>query len=124
SFPRNRHLQRRADKIFRRRARPADARTYARESLRVGLKSRTGGQPGSGALSRIQSRSFGATGPLPATDRIEAIDALRGLALFGVLIINLVTEFRVSIFEQFLAHPSSSFDRVLEGLLMMVLAQK
>lgn len=31
---------------------------------------------------------------------------LRGLALFGVLTVNLVTEFRVSIFEQFLTQPS------------------
>jgi uncharacterized membrane protein YeiB len=34
--------------------------------------------------------------------RLESIDILRGLALFGVLSVNLVTEFRVSIFEQFL----------------------
>lgn len=34
--------------------------------------------------------------------RIDGIDVLRGLALFGVLIINIVFEFRVSIFEQFL----------------------
>ena len=35
-------------------------------------------------------------------DRIDAIDILRGCALFGVLMVNLLTEFRVSIFEQFL----------------------
>jgi uncharacterized protein len=38
--------------------------------------------------------------------RLESIDILRGIALFGVLTVNLVTEFRVSIFEQFLAQPS------------------
>jgi uncharacterized protein len=38
--------------------------------------------------------------------RLESIDILRGLALFGVLTVNLVTEFRVSIFEQFLTPPS------------------
>jgi uncharacterized protein len=38
--------------------------------------------------------------------RLESIDILRGLALFGVLTVNLVTEFRVSIFEQFLTQPS------------------
>lgn len=37
--------------------------------------------------------------------RIESVDILRGLALFGVLVVNLVTEFRVSIFEQFIARP-------------------
>ena len=41
-----------------------------------------------------------------ATDRrVDSIDILRGLALFGVLIVNLVTEFRVSIFAQFLPQP-------------------
>jgi uncharacterized protein len=38
--------------------------------------------------------------------RLESIDILRGLALFGVLTVNLVTEFRVSIFAQFLTQPS------------------
>lgn len=41
----------------------------------------------------------------PALTRIEAIDALRGIALFGVLAVNVVTEFRVSIFAQFLTVP-------------------
>jgi uncharacterized protein len=44
--------------------------------------------------------------PAPAATaiqhRLESIDILRGLALFGVLTVNLITEFRVSIFEQFL----------------------
>jgi len=40
--------------------------------------------------------------PLAPNDRIEAVDAVRGVALFGALIVNLVTEFRVSIFQQFL----------------------
>jgi uncharacterized protein len=43
----------------------------------------------------------GAT-PIQPSRRIAALDALRGLALFGVLAINLETEFRVSIFQQFL----------------------
>lgn len=37
--------------------------------------------------------------------RLDSIDILRGLALFGVLVVNLVTEFRVSIFAQFLRQP-------------------
>lgn len=37
-----------------------------------------------------------------STRRIEALDVLRGMALFGVLSVNLVTGFRVSIFAQFL----------------------
>jgi uncharacterized protein len=52
--------------------------------------------------------------PASRAERIEAIDALRGLALFGVLIVNLVTEFRVSIFTQFLPEPSTgtAWDRL------------
>jgi uncharacterized protein len=46
----------------------------------------------------------GATPPRPISpaERIDAIDVLRGLALLGVVAINVVTIFRVSIFEQFL----------------------
>lgn len=48
--------------------------------------------------------------PAPAATvnhrRLDSIDIMRGLALFGVLTVNLVTEFRVSIFEQFLTRPS------------------
>src|SRR5205809_3121944 len=40
--------------------------------------------------------------PISPAERIDAIDVLRGLALLGVLAINVVTIFRVSIFERFL----------------------
>jgi uncharacterized protein len=40
--------------------------------------------------------------PIEPSERIGTIDILRGIALFIVLIINTATEFRVSIFEQFL----------------------
>lgn len=39
---------------------------------------------------------------VPPQERLAAIDILRGLALFGVMAVNIVTEFRVSIFQQFL----------------------
>jgi uncharacterized protein len=58
-------------------------------------------------------------------ERIDAIDVLRGIALFGVLAINLVTEFRVSIFEQFLPPRSSApIDRTIETLLMLAIDMK
>jgi uncharacterized protein len=38
-------------------------------------------------------------------DRVEAIDVVRGIALFGVMAINLLSEFRESIFQQFLPPP-------------------
>jgi uncharacterized protein len=55
-------------------------------------------------------------GAIEAGLRIEAIDILRGIALFGVLAVNLVTEFRVSIFAQFIAPPEPSpVDRIAMG---------
>lgn len=50
-------------------------------------------------------RSGSVASPTNPKDRIWAIDALRGLALFGVLTINLDTEFRRTLFEQFLPAP-------------------
>jgi uncharacterized protein len=43
--------------------------------------------------------------PIPAAKRIDSLDALRGLALLGVLAINLETWFRVSFFQQFALRP-------------------
>ena len=57
--------------------------------------------------------------------RLASIDALRGIALFGVLVVNLVTEFRVSIFEQFLGTRSArGTDRLVELFVSWVLESK
>lgn len=56
--------------------------------------------------------------PVDPSSRVGSIDALRGIALFGVLAINLETEFRVSIFQQFLPHAP---DPGLTGLIDTVL---
>jgi uncharacterized protein len=50
-------------------------------------------------------------------DRILTIDILRALALFGVLMVNLVTEFRISIFQQFVPSGplASPVDRFLDA---------
>ena len=57
--------------------------------------------------------------PVAPSKRIHGIDVLRGLALLGVLIVNIVFEFRVSIFEQFFpaidAEPT--IDRALKHFL-------
>ena len=57
--------------------------------------------------------------PIAPSERIDGIDILRGLALFGVLTINVVFEFRVSIFAQFLppARTDSAIDRALNSFL-------
>ena len=47
-------------------------------------------------------------GPIMPADRIAAIDIVRGVALFGVMAINVVTIFRVSIFERFLPTPMTA----------------
>ncbi len=46
--------------------------------------------------------------PVFPDQRIESIDILRGIALSGVLAINLLGEFRVSIFQQFVSTPPST----------------
>jgi len=64
--------------------------------------------------------------PLDPSTRIEAIDVLRGIALFGVLAVNLVTEFRVSIFQQFLPDlaQGTSADRAVESFVSLALESK
>ena len=65
-------------------------------------------------------------GPVVPSNRIEGIDVLRGLALFGVLAINIVFEFRVSIFEQFLPPTDTvpSIDRSLKDILAAAIELK
>src|SRR5437879_3157462 len=65
-------------------------------------------------------------GPTPPDERLRSIDIVRGLALFGVLTVNLVTEFRVSIFEQFVAQPQSAnlIDRLAKGFVALMLESK
>jgi uncharacterized protein len=64
--------------------------------------------------------------PINPSERIDSIDVLRGIALFGVLAINITTEFRVSIFEQFLSqkHPTSPLDRTVETILTLAVDLK
>ena len=74
--------------------------------------------------------SDGAASPRPMSpsERIDAIDVLRGIALLGVLAINVVMEFRVSIFEQFLFPKPplsfSSIDSALETILTLAVESK
>jgi uncharacterized protein len=75
--------------------------------------------------SRASERVFDRGAALPAphpldpSRRIEALDVLRGLALFGVVAIHVVFEFRQSIFEQFLpaGAKTSSIDVALQDFL-------
>ncbi len=63
--------------------------------------------------------------PLDPSSRVSSIDALRGIALFGVLAINLETEFRISIFQQFLPHASDQgLGRLIDGALDIFIDMK
>jgi uncharacterized protein len=68
----------------------------------------------------------GRSGPVNPSDRIDSIDALRGVALLGVLAMNLVIEFRVSIFERFLSagRPTSPLDQAVDTVLMLAVDLK
>lgn len=59
-------------------------------------------------------------------NRIVTIDVLRGVALFGVLMVNLLTAFRVSIFAQFVPSGAagSSMDRLLDDFVIYALDMK
>jgi uncharacterized protein len=46
--------------------------------------------------------------PIQEGERVEQMDILRGIALLGVLTINLLDEFRVSIFQQFVDVPPAA----------------
>jgi uncharacterized protein len=67
-----------------------------------------------------------AAAPVNPSERIDAIDVLRGIALFGVLAINVVNEFRVSIFEEFLpvANTTGTLDRAVQTFLTMAVELK
>ena len=63
--------------------------------------------------------------PIAPSERIGTIDILRGLALFIVLMINTATEFRVSIFEQFLRSvKSGGLADQISGALVLALHTK
>ena len=66
--------------------------------------------------------------PIAVSERAIALDALRGVALFGVLLVNLETIFRVSLFAQFLPNasgpPESRADHVVARILTIGLEFK
>lgn len=68
-----------------------------------------------------------AIAPVAPDDRIEWIDAIRGIALFGVLVVNLITAFRVSIFQQFIGVDSTgihSSDGLVERIVALGFEEK
>uniref|UniRef100_A0A939S2G3 DUF418 domain-containing protein n=2 Tax=Bradyrhizobium barranii subsp. barranii TaxID=2823807 RepID=A0A939S2G3_9BRAD len=64
--------------------------------------------------------------PMSPSERLDAIDVLRGLALFGVLAMNIVTIFRVSFYAPFLpnAEPAGPLDRVVAAVLTVAVDWK
>jgi uncharacterized protein len=64
---------------------------------------------------------------LAPKDRVITIDILRGIALFGVLMVNLVTMFRVSLFELFApshASTKTQLDRFFDAFVTYALDMK
>ena len=76
--------------------------------------------------ARLRSQAVFDAGPIAPFNRISAIDIMRGIALFGVMAINVVTVFRVSIFEQFL--PARIYgtwiDRLVHSILLIGIDMK
>ena len=71
--------------------------------------------------AQFQRDAASSAGPIAPSDRIAAIDMARGIALFGVMAINVATVFRASIFEQFLPDGGDGtwLDRALYWILMV-----
>lgn len=69
----------------------------------------------------LDSDATSRAGPIAPSDRIASIDIVRGIALFGVMAMNVATEFRVSIFERFLPDrfDGTWLDRALYSILMI-----
>lgn len=82
----------------------------------------TGGSIGSGTAPASNSPPK----PMSRSERFDAIDVLRGLALFGVLAMNIVTIFRVSFYAPFLpnAEPAGPLDRVVAAVLTVAVDWK
>jgi uncharacterized protein len=77
-------------------------------------------------ITRPRSDAVFDAGPIAPSDRIAAIDIVRGIALFGVMAINVVTVFRVSIFEQFLPNSIGGtwLDRAVHSILSIGIDMK
>jgi uncharacterized protein len=70
-------------------------------------------------VTQVSSSSHPIAAAIQPRDRIDAIDAVRGVALFGVLVVNVLTAFRISLFQQFLRdppHEANGLDRFVESL--------
>lgn len=67
-----------------------------------------------------------ATVPTTPSERLEALDILRGIALFGVMAINLIAAFRISLFQRYAPDylPDSTLDSVLTTLLWIFIETK
>jgi len=69
------------------------------------------------------SESFG---PVDPRARIVALDALRGAALWGVLLVNLMTDFRISLFEHLSSFHTErgALDRAADVVMALFFEQK
>lgn len=67
-----------------------------------------------------------ATVPTTPSERLESLDVLRGIALFGVMAINLVVAFRISLFQRYSSDylTDSTLDLALATLLWLFIETK
>ncbi|WP_439402790.1 DUF418 domain-containing protein [Bradyrhizobium sp. DASA03068] len=81
---------------------------------------------GGSIVSQTPPASDAPAKPMSPSERLDGIDVLRGLALLGVLAMNIVTIFRVSIFASFLldAEPASPLDRAVAAVLRVAVDSK
>ena len=108
----------RKQKMNRRRLLPKWPAAFWADSRRSGARNEMANMRP--AKTQFQRDAASRAGPIAPSDRIAAIDMVRGIALFGVMAINVATVFRVSIFEQFLPDggDGTSLDRALYSILM------
>src|SRR5262249_17412496 len=75
---------------------------------------------------RRRGRILPMSRPIASSERYAALDIMRGAALYGVLIVNLLTVFRISLFSHLLGvdAPEGTFGSTMSALLSILIESK